>query len=51
MSGFVWTQLTDIQQEINGLLTFEREPKFDLSAMREIFVNVGPGPGKGSRKP
>jgi hypothetical protein len=43
LSGFVWTQLTDIQQEINGLLTFEREPKFELSVMREIFENVGSG--------
>jgi hypothetical protein len=41
LAGFVWTQLTDIQQEINGLLTFDREPKFELNVMREIFENIG----------
>ena len=42
LSGFVWTQLTDIQQEINGLLTFDRVPKFDINAMRNIFEGIGP---------
>jgi beta-galactosidase/beta-glucuronidase len=41
LSGFVWTQLTDIQQEINGVLTFDREPKLPLEVMREIFEGVG----------
>ncbi len=27
VSGFCYTQLTDIEQEINGLLTYDREPK------------------------
>lgn len=29
MSGFCYTQLTDVEQEVNGLYTFDRKPKFD----------------------
>ncbi len=35
--GFVWTQLTDVQQEINGLLHFDRTPKLPLATYRSIF--------------
>ena len=28
--GFCYTQLTDVEQEKNGLYTYDREPKFDL---------------------
>lgn len=41
LSGFVWTQLTDIQQEINGILTFDRTPKLPLETLREIFEGIG----------
>jgi hypothetical protein len=41
LSGFVWTQLTDVQQERNGLLDFERRPKLPLATLREIFGSVG----------
>ena len=37
VSGFVWTQLTDVQQEINGLLYFDRTPKLPLATFRSIF--------------
>jgi beta-galactosidase/beta-glucuronidase len=36
MQGFCYTQLTDVEQEINGLLTFERVPKVDLDRLKEI---------------
>lgn len=36
MSGFCYTQLTDVQQEVNGLLTFDRVPKIDLSVIKSI---------------
>ena len=36
MFGFCYTQLYDIEQEINGLYTYEREPKFDISVFFEI---------------
>lgn len=41
LSGFVWTQLTDVQQERNGLLDFERRPKLPLETLREIFAAIG----------
>ncbi|MCB1644777.1 MAG: hypothetical protein KDI36_04955 [Pseudomonadales bacterium] len=37
LQGFVWTQLTDIQQEINGLLYFDRTPKLPLEILKGIF--------------
>lgn len=36
ISGFCYTQITDVQQEINGLLDEERNPKVDVSKIREI---------------
>jgi beta-galactosidase/beta-glucuronidase len=36
VEGYCYTQLTDVEQEINGLLTYEREPKVDLSRIREV---------------
>ena len=34
--GFCYTQLYDIEQEINGLYTYERKEKFDINIVREI---------------
>jgi len=34
--GFCYTQLADVEQEINGLLTYDRKPKCDLGKIREI---------------
>lgn len=34
--AFCYTQLYDIEQEVNGLYTYEREPKFDMRLIREI---------------
>ncbi len=36
LSGFVYTQLTDVEQEVNGLYTFGRSAKFDPATIREI---------------
>ena len=36
ITGICYTQLTDVEQEINGLLTFDRKPKFDSKLLREI---------------
>ena len=30
LAGFCYTQLTDIEQEVNGLLTYDRQPKLAL---------------------
>ena len=35
-AGFVWTQLTDVEQEQNGLLTDRRAPKCDPDAIRTV---------------
>ena len=36
--GYCYTQLTDVQQEVNGLLTAERKPKADIKKLKELFV-------------
>lgn len=36
LQGFCYTQLTDVQQEQNGLLTFDHRPKFDCEVIRAI---------------
>ena len=32
--GYCYTQLTDVQQEVNGLLDEQHNPKFDMDAIR-----------------
>lgn len=34
--GFCYTQLYDVEQEINGLYTYARKPKFDMNIFKEI---------------
>ncbi|MGX7418246.1 glycoside hydrolase family 2 protein [Carnobacterium gallinarum] len=34
--GYCYTQLTDVEQEINGILSYDRQPKCDLAAIREL---------------
>lgn len=36
VQGFCYTELTDVEQEINGLLTYDREPKISVDIIREI---------------
>lgn len=35
--GYCYTQLTDVQQEINGLLRADHSPKFDVQKLKSIF--------------
>jgi beta-galactosidase/beta-glucuronidase len=35
--GFCYTQLTDVEQEINGLMTYDRKPKADPAEFAKIF--------------
>lgn len=37
LSGYCYTQLTDVQQEVNGLLTADRAYKADPQRLRNIF--------------
>ena len=36
IGGFCYTQLTDVEQETNGLLTYDHEYKFDPEEIRRI---------------
>ena len=36
IQGFCYTQFTDVEQEINGLLTYDRKPKLPLELIRSI---------------
>lgn len=35
-AGYCYTQLTDVEQEVNGLLTYDRKPKFDVKVIYGI---------------
>ena len=39
-SGYCYTQLTDVFQEVNGLLDMDREPKASLSEIRRINLGL-----------
>ena len=36
LQGFCYTELTDVMQEQNGLLTYDHQPKFDCDIIRAI---------------
>jgi hypothetical protein len=36
ISGVCYTQLYDVEQEVNGLMTYDRRMKFNIAAIREI---------------
>jgi hypothetical protein len=38
VEGFCYTQLTDIEQERNGLLAFDRRPKADPARLRSLTL-------------
>ncbi|UPX19100.1 uncharacterized protein EKO05_0009373 [Ascochyta rabiei] len=40
IGGFVYTQLTDIEQEVNGLYTPDRKPKLDVDAVKQIVEDI-----------
>jgi beta-galactosidase/beta-glucuronidase len=48
LAGFCYTQLTDIEQEANGLLTYDRRPKLAPERIaqinRDLFKPRGPAP-------
>lgn len=41
--GYCYTQLTDVEQEINGLLTYDRKPKCELTQIKKINDMWHPG--------
>jgi len=38
LQGFVYTQLTDVEQEINGLFTSRRKPKIPIDRLHSLFT-------------
>ncbi|MGJ5820765.1 glycoside hydrolase family 2 protein [Paludibaculum fermentans] len=34
--GICYTQITDVEQEINGLMSYDRKPKFDVKKLKEL---------------
>jgi beta-galactosidase/beta-glucuronidase len=38
VQGFCYTQLTDTEQEINGMVTFDRQPKVELEKIRDVIA-------------
>lgn len=37
LQGFCYTQITDVEQEINGLLTYDRQPKAPVEKIAELI--------------
>ncbi len=37
IAGYTYTQLTDVEQEVNGVYTYDRKPKFDTARLKGIF--------------
>ncbi len=52
LAGFCYTQLTDIEQEINGLLTYDRRPKVRPEEIAELHRRLfGVGETKADAEP
>jgi beta-galactosidase/beta-glucuronidase len=40
IAGYCYTQLTDVEQEQNGIYNYDRSHKFDMRRVREIFQRI-----------
>lgn len=40
IAGYCYTQLTDVEQEKNGIYFYDRENKFDIARIRKIFSRI-----------
>ena len=40
--GFCYTQLTDVEQEQNGVYNYDRTEKFDMARIKAIFSKARP---------
>ncbi len=40
LAGFCYTQLTDVEQELNGLLTYDRQPKLTADSVAAIHKEL-----------
>jgi beta-galactosidase/beta-glucuronidase len=48
VAGYVWTQLADVEGELNGLLTYDRVPKLGRARPARAEPSVTPTPGRRS---
>lgn len=46
IAGFCYTQLTDIEQEKNGIFYYDRRPKFNMERINAIFSKIPSRPVK-----
>ena len=44
--GFCYTQLTDVEQEKNGVYYYDRRPKMDMKRIKAIFEKIPSRPAK-----
>ena len=40
ITGFCYTQITDVEQEKNGVYYYDRRPKFDAAKWKAIFEKI-----------
>ena len=40
MFGYCYTQLTDIDQEQNGIYTYQRDIEFDMQRIRRVQTQI-----------
>ena len=40
VTGFCYTQLTDVEQEKNGIYYYDRTPKLDMKRIKAIFEKI-----------
>lgn len=40
VTGFCYTQITDVEQEKNGIYRYDRTPKFDTARIKAIFESI-----------
>jgi hypothetical protein len=40
VAGFCYTQLTDVEQEKNGIYYYNRSPKHDMQRIKSIFTKI-----------
>jgi len=38
IAGYCYTQLTDVEQEVNGVYTYDRKFKFDTARLKKYFA-------------
>jgi beta-galactosidase/beta-glucuronidase len=50
-AGYCYTQLTDVEQEVNGIYTYDRREKFDMRRIRAAFTREPSAPPRAAVTP